>query len=106
MTRYKYEVTGVMLALGVLVFIAGATAYGFFAGAAAAIGAMALYLLGARIAVDAYSVLGRWAHRGQTGRPEPADGMMTVLWPVALPVTLLAYGAMGIVNRVLPDAPR
>lgn len=31
---------------------------------------------------------------------------MTVLWPLALPVALLMYGAMGIVNRVLPDAAR
>jgi hypothetical protein len=106
MSRYKYEVTGVMLAVGILVFIAFFLAYGWVAAAAAALGAMAVYLAGARFAVDCYTFLSRWAHRSKPGKPEPADSMMTVLWPLALPVALLMYGAMGIVNRVLPDAAR
>ena len=106
MSRYKYEVTGVMLVVGMLVFIAIATAYGWIAAAAASLGAMAIYLVGARFAVDCYTFLNRWAHRSKGGKADPADSMMTVLWPLALPVALLMYGAMGIVNRVLPDAAR
>lgn len=105
MSRYKYEVTGVMLVVGILVFITFAAAYGWIAAAAASLGAMAIYLLGARLAVDCYTFLNRWAHRSKGGAAaDPADGMMTVLWPIALPIALLMYGAIGIVNRVLPDA--
>ena len=104
MSRYKYEVTGVMLAIGILVFILFAAAYGWVSAAAASFGAMALYLAGARFAVDCYTFFNRWAHRTKGCRVQAADSMMTVLWPIALPVTLIVYGAMGIVNRVLPDA--
>ena len=106
MSRYKYEVTGVMLALGILVLVAAGPTHGLLAAAAGAVGAMAFYLVGARFAVDCYAILGRWAYRGKPGAPEPADSLMMVFWPVALPVALLIYGAMGIVNRVLPDALR
>jgi hypothetical protein len=106
MSRYKYEVTGMMLAIGILVFIAFAMAYGWIAAAAASIGAMAVYLAGARLAVDCYIFLNRWAHRSKAGSRDAADSMMTLLWPIALPIALLMYGAMGIVNRVLPDGAR
>ena len=106
MSRYKYEVTGVMLALGILVFIAFTAAYGWLVAGAAALGAMALYLAGARFAVDCYTFLNRWAHRSRGQPAGAADSMMTVLWPLELPIALLMYGALGIVNRVLPDAAR
>jgi hypothetical protein len=29
--------------------------------------------------------------------------MMAILWPLALPIAVVVYGALGIVNRVMPD---
>ena len=105
MNRYKYELTGAMLAIGILVFIIVASLHSVVLGIAAAIGGMALYLAGARFAVVCYVVLSRWAHRG-TISESPDRSIMAILWPIFLPIALIVYGALGIVNRVMPDTPR
>ncbi len=32
-------------------------------------------------------------------------GVIAMLWPISLPIALVMYGALGIVNRVMPDSP-
>jgi hypothetical protein len=106
MTRYKYELTGAMLVIGVLVFIVLAVNHSMLAGVVAAFVSMAIYLAGARLSMLCYVALSRWAHRGGSDKQEFADrGVMAMLWPVALPIAFVMYGALGIVNRVMPDSP-
>ena len=106
MTRYKYELTGAMLAIGILVFIVVAVNRSVVAALGAAFAAMAVYLAGARLSMVCYVLLSRWAHRGTKDKQELADrGVMAMLWPISLPIALVMYGALGIVNRVMPDTP-
>jgi hypothetical protein len=106
MVRYKYELTGAMLVVGILVFIVCAVNYSIITALAAALGSMALYLAGARMSMVCYALLSRWAHRGAADKPDLADrGVMAMLWPISLPVAVVMYGALGIVNRVMPDGP-
>ena len=106
MTRYKYELTGAMLVIGVLVFVVLAVNHSVLAGVGAAFVSMAIYLAGARLSMVCYVALSRWAHRGGPDKQELADrGVMAMLWPVALPIAFVMYGALGIVNRVMPDSP-
>jgi hypothetical protein len=106
MTRYKYEVTGAMLVIGVLVFIVISVNYSFVAGLGASLASMAVYLAGARLSMVCYVSLSRWAHRGTSQKEDFADrGVMAMLWPISLPIALVMYGALGIVNRVMPDSP-
>ena len=105
MTRYKYELTGAMLVIGVLVFIVFAVNQSVVAAIAAAFISMAVYLTGARLSMLCYVALSRWAHRGAADKQEFADrGVMAMLWPAALPIAFVMYGALGIVNRVMHDS--
>ncbi|HZN22696.1 MAG TPA: hypothetical protein VFB75_00605 [Burkholderiales bacterium] len=46
------------------------------------------------------------ARRGAAEKQEFADrGVMAMLWPIALPIAFVMYGALGIVNRVMRDNP-
>ena len=106
MTRYKYELTGAMLAIGILVFIVLAVNHSVAAAVVAAFVSMAVYLAGARLSMVCYVLLSRWAHRGTDDKQDFADrGLMAMLWPISLPIALVMYGALGIVNRVMPDTP-
>lgn len=103
MNPYKYELTGAMLAIGVLVFVVVAAAYSIVVALASGLVSMALYLAGARLSVVCYTILSHWAHRGTTIGQSTDRSMMAILWPLALPIAVVVYGALGIVNRVMPD---
>ncbi len=103
MTRYKYELTGAMLAIGLVVYIVVAASNSVVVALATAIVSMALYLGGARLSVVCYALLSSWAHRGADTPTSTDRSMMVILWPFALPVAGVVYGALGIVNRVMPD---
>jgi hypothetical protein len=103
MNSYKYELTGAMLAIGVLVFVVVAAAYSVVVALASGLVSMALYLAGARLSVVCYTILSHWAHRGITTGQSTDRSMMAILWPLALPIAVVVYGALGIVNRVMPD---
>ena len=106
MTRYKYELTGAMLAVGILVLIIVTVNYSLMKGIGAAVVSMAVYLAGARLSMLCYVGLSRWAHRGTSQKQDFTDrGVIAILWPISLPVALVMYGALGIVNRVMPDSP-
>ena len=95
-----------MLVIGVLVFIVIYVNYSFVAGLGASLASMAVYLVGARLSMVCYVALSRWAHRGTSQKEDFADrGVMAMLWPISLPIALVMYGALGIVNRVMPDSP-
>lgn len=106
MTRYKYELTGAMLAIGILVLIVVTVNYSLMTGIGAAVVSMAVYLAGARLAMVCCVALSRWAYRGTSQKQDFTDrGVIAMLWPISLPIALVMYGALGIVNRVMPDSP-
>jgi hypothetical protein len=104
MTHYKYELTGAMLLVGIIAFIIAAVSHSVLVAAAASIPSMAVYLAGARFSLWGYAVLSRWSYRGAA--PQVTTGersIMIVLWPLCLPLALVIYGLLGVVNRIIPD---